>query len=158
MIQRSPDALTQLYEVDETAWLDEMVRLIDQGRRDELDYPHLSEFLSDMAKRDRREVNSRLTRLLAHVLKWVYQPAKRTKSWSTTILVQQDALQDILSSRVLRNHAESILQAMFPRAVKQAVAETGLAPNAFPGACPFTLDQLLQFDVLEPDDGEGTVP
>src|SRR5437762_265465 len=66
--------LDVLYERDETAWLEAMADLIRTGRLDEVDYPNLAEYLADMARRDRREVDSRLVVLLAHVLKWVHQP------------------------------------------------------------------------------------
>jgi Fe-S cluster biosynthesis and repair protein YggX len=58
-----------LYETDETAWLEKMSMLINERRYEKLDYKHLSEYLSDMAKRDRREVFSRLTTLLMQLLK-----------------------------------------------------------------------------------------
>jgi len=48
--------LARLYEADETAWLEQMSKLVGQRRYGELDYKHLSEYLLDMAKRDRREV------------------------------------------------------------------------------------------------------
>ncbi len=50
-----------LYESDETAWLEAMSELIRLGRLEELDYPNLSEYLADLARCDRREVESRLT-------------------------------------------------------------------------------------------------
>ena len=62
------EPLTLLYEADETAWLDAMARIVAEGRFEEMDHVHLAEYLSDMAKRDRREVNSRLAQLLAHLL------------------------------------------------------------------------------------------
>ena len=40
--------LSALYLEDETAWLDAMAELIAEGRRDELDYEHLREYLHDM--------------------------------------------------------------------------------------------------------------
>lgn len=67
---------TCLYETDETAWLEQMSKLISERRYGELDYEHLSEYLLDMAKRDRREVLHRLTTLLAHLVKWGHQPAR----------------------------------------------------------------------------------
>ena len=70
-----------LYESDETAWLEQMANLAAAGRSTELDLINLSEFLAAMAKRDRREVLSRLILLLAHALKWEYQPERRTGSW-----------------------------------------------------------------------------
>lgn len=68
------ESLTSLYESDETAWLDAMSDLVARGRFAELDRAHLAEYLADMAKRDRREVNSRMAQRLAHLLKWYFQP------------------------------------------------------------------------------------
>jgi hypothetical protein len=43
----------------------------------------------------KREVSSRLKRLCRHLLKWRYQPEHRSRSWSTTIYLQRDELQDL---------------------------------------------------------------
>jgi hypothetical protein len=132
-----------LYERDETAWLETMAELIRLGRLDELDYPNLAEYLSDMARRDRREVESRLTVLIAHVLKWAHQPNRRSRSWKATIIEQRHELESAVGRGVLRNHAESVLAVAYNKAVERAAAETGLSPDAFPAACPYTLDELL---------------
>src|SRR5436853_1875141 len=108
MAQRTADALTDLYEADETAWLEAMAKLIRAKRYRALDYRHLREYLSDMAKRDRREVQSRLRVLLAHVLKWIYQPEIRSGSWRATILTQSRDLADLLEAGSLRRHAQAI--------------------------------------------------
>ena len=50
-----------LYERDETAWADLTARLVDERRWDEVDADNLSEYLRDMARRDRREVHSAST-------------------------------------------------------------------------------------------------
>ncbi len=143
MIQQSTLTFSQLYETDETAWLDAMVERIQQERWDELDYSHLGEYLSDRARRDRREVKSRLTTLLAHVLKWVHQPDHRSRSWRGTILEQQQELSDLVSVGVLRNHAETVLTDAYAKAVERAAVETGLAVETFPSECPYVLEQLL---------------
>lgn len=143
MIQRREPTLSQLYEVDETAWLEAMTELIQQGRCDQLDYPHLQEYLGDMARRDRREVESRLRTLLTHVLKWLHQPDHRSRSWRGTIIEQRQELSDLTASGVLRNHAETVLADAYAKAVERAAAETNLAAESFPEACPYTLDQLL---------------
>jgi len=146
MIQRAAEDLSTLYEADETAWLDAMAELIRQGRFDRLDYAHLREYLEDMAKRDRREVKSRLLVLITHMLKWTYQPRKRTRSWRGTILNQRWELGEDVRGGVLRNHAEEVLRKVYAQAVKQAAAETGLPAKTFPAECPYTLDQLLSED------------
>src|SRR5262245_66591724 len=72
-----PESLGVLYERDETAWLEAMAALAAERRYAEMDYQHLSEYLSDMAKRDRREVFSRLVVLMGHLVKWEAQPGRR---------------------------------------------------------------------------------
>src|SRR5437879_6010914 len=148
MIQQAPEVLPSLYESDETAWLEAMSELIHQGRFDELDYAHLGEYLADMARRDRREVESRLAILIAHLLKWTKQTAKRSRSWRRTIVVQRQELVRQVERGVLRNHAEAALPKLYAAAVEQVVTETGLPAETFPDACPYTLDQVLSQDIL----------
>lgn len=142
------DRLSDLYKSDETAWLDESAALIRDRRFDDLDYPHLAEFLEDMARRDRREVRSRLTVLIAHLLKWVHQPGLRGSSWQQTIDEQKDHLLDIFDSATLRNEAADMVPQIYPRSVRSAVIQAKLPKATFPPECPWTLDEALAFDVL----------
>jgi len=148
-MRKTTDFLPDLYEVDETAWLDEMADIIEQRRYNELDYAHLGEFLADMARRDRREVESRLEVLLTHVLKWTHQPHKRTPSRRGTILTQAHELARLLESGALRNHAESVLGKVYLESVAVASAETELIAAMFPKECPCTVEQLLAAEVLD---------
>ena len=136
------EPLTALYEADETAWLDAMAEIVAQGRFAELDHVHLAEYLSDMAKRDRREVNSRLAQLLAHLLKWYFQPDKRSRSWERSIELQRQKLRDIFDSGTLRSHAAEHLADSYARAVQLAIIDTGLPATIFPMACPYTLIEI----------------
>jgi len=138
-----------LHESDETAWLELTAGLIAQGRFDEIDQAALAEYLTDMAKRDRREVASRLTLLLAHLLKWQHQPEHRSNLWRATFLSQQHELEDWLDSATLRKHAEEILANSYGRAVQQATAETGLSVDNFPEACPYSIEWLLSNNLPE---------
>lgn len=149
MVRKSTEALADLYLADETAWLDAMAALIRARHFGELDYGHLAEYLDDMAVRDRREVNSRLKILIAHLLKWTYQKKKRTSSWENTIGNQQDDLEDLLESSTLKCHAETTLPAIYLKAVKQAMRETKLPAKTFPKECPWTLEQVLSADVIQ---------
>src|SRR5437762_3838784 len=117
--------LNVLFERDETAWLETMSHMAAEGRFGEMDYPHLSEYLADMAKRDRREVSSRLVILLTHLLKWEYQQSQRTGSWEGTILEQRRELRKLPESGTLHNHAVAVLAEAYADARKQAAAETG---------------------------------
>ena len=137
--------LADLYEADETAWLDAMVELLRHGNISALDLPHLQEFLSDTALRERKEVESRLVILIAHILKWEHQPDHRSKSWSGSIIAQRQELVRNASRGVLRKHAESAIAETYEDALELAADETGLPPSAFPAECPYTLEQLLNY-------------
>jgi hypothetical protein len=143
MIPTKQVPLRALFEQDETAWLDIMSNLAAEGRYAEMDHANLSEYLADMAKRDRREVSSRLVLLLLHLLKWEYQPDSRTGSWQATILEQRRALRDLLESGTLYNHAFAVLPTAYADACKQASAESGLPLSSFPDECAWALDDLL---------------
>ena len=138
--------LELLYEQDETAWLDAMAALSAEGRLAEMDHRNLSEYLADMAKRDRREVFSRLVSLLTHLLKWAHQPDRRGESWLGTIFQQRRELRKLLESGVLRNHAIAVLPEAYGDARKQAAAETGLHRETFPLELMIDLDTLLLDD------------
>lgn len=143
MILRGSELLAELYEVDETAWLEAMVELIEQDRIDDLDFNHLREYLTDMARRDRREVESRLIVLLMPLLKWEFQPDHRSRNWRATIVEQRQELIRLMGTGILRNHAESVLNDVYPEAVERAVAETGMPKESFPAECPYSLDRVL---------------
>src|SRR5438132_13323471 len=85
MIEQLALPPASLYEQDETAWLEQTASLVAQRRFGEIDHAQLSEYLSDMARRDKREVFSRLVTLLAHLLKWDYQEGQRSKSWRWSV-------------------------------------------------------------------------
>jgi hypothetical protein len=143
------EPLSDLYESDETAWLEAMARLAAQRRGTDLDYEHLAEFLTDMAKRDRREVESRLRVLIAHLLKLVHQPKKRSRSWKLTVAQQRQELRRLLSSRTLRRHAEKTLAGTYADGLEQAAIETGLPKSAFPAKCSYSLEQIEQGSIEE---------
>lgn len=139
-------ALSDLYLADETAWLEAMAELIESGNRADLDYANLREYLTDMANRDRRAVESRLVLLLMHILKWEFQQDHRSSSWERSIIVHRNDLNRHAERGVLRNHAEAMLGEIYAEAVELASVETGLSDTAFPKECPYTLDEVLSFD------------
>jgi hypothetical protein len=136
-------SIAALYEKDETAWLEIMAELVAQKKYAALDHRHLSEYLSDMAKRDRREVYSRLVVLLCHLLKWDHQPEKQTGSWRGTIREQRRELRLLLDSKTLHNHAEAVLTDAYAEARKQAADETEMKLSKFPKECAWEIDDLL---------------
>src|SRR5437588_12588117 len=100
MATTADESLAALYLEDETAWLEAMAELVRRGDLANLDLENLAEYLSDMAKRDRRDVKNRLAILLVHLLKWQFKPEKRSRSWQSTILAQSVELADLANRGV----------------------------------------------------------
>jgi hypothetical protein len=138
-----------LYDSDFFEWTQRSAELIRQGRFSEADLEHIAEEIEDMGKRDRREVRSRLTVLIAHRLKWNYQPEQRSPSWRATIMEQRRQIVLVLDdSPSLRRAAVEELASIYAKAVKEAREDTGLAPNAFPKTCPYSLTDLLESRIV----------
>ncbi len=134
---------------DFVAWTEETARLLPERRFEELDVEHIAAEIEDRGKSDRRQLQSRLTVLLSHLLKWRFQPAQRARSWRLTAAVQRMKLKALFRD-------SPSLQAALPRwieetcadAVTRAAMEAGLSRKAFPPRCPFSPDQILDPDYL----------
>jgi hypothetical protein len=157
-IRPNEDAL--LYARDFHAWCESQARRLRElgelGRGDGLDYEHLVEEIEGLAGRDRREVKSRLRLVLSHLLKWRHQPDRQGPSWRSTLIEQRHELAGIFEqSPSLRPFAQSSIADVYPKAAREASAETGLDIRAFPQECPFSFEEMLD-DTFLPADLEGS--
>ena len=64
----------QTYEKDIIAWANEQAKLLRAGQFGQLDIEHIAEEIEDVGKSEQRELASRMAILLAHLLKWQFQP------------------------------------------------------------------------------------
>jgi hypothetical protein len=71
---------SSLRESDFYAWSLEQAALLRAGRAEEADLAAIAEEIESMGKTEKRELVSRLTVLLLHLLKWRFQPARATRS------------------------------------------------------------------------------
>lgn len=79
-----------------------------------------------------------------YLLKWEYQPNKRSRSWELTIKEQRLQLTELLSDNPsLKNNLEDAIVSAYPIAVIKAQKETGL--ENFPEECPF-VKKILDLD------------
>jgi hypothetical protein len=132
------------YEEDFYAWTVEQTRLLRAGELSAIDAANIAEEIESMGRSDRRELKSRLVVLVMHLLKWQHQPAGRSRSWSARIDEQRLQIEGLLAeSPSLRPNTASMLAETHAIARARAIAETGLADEVFPEACPFTADQVL---------------
>ena len=139
--------LARLYDEDFLLWTEKTARLLRAGRLDELDIEHIAEEIEDMGKSQRRELESRLRVLLAHLLKWGWQRDKRSNSWKATVANQRVELRALFrDSPSLKNQLPKSVAESYRDAVEEASLETGLPAETFPQRCPFTSEQILERD------------
>lgn len=135
----------QTYDKDINAWAVEQARLLRAGRFDLLDVEHVAGEIEEVGKSEQRELASRMAVLLAHLLKWQYQPERRGASWEKTIKAQRKEIAyslDESPSLVPKLNEARWLDMVWARAVAQAVNETSL--DCFPDQCPWAMeDEVL---------------
>ena len=128
---------TTLYDQDFGEWCLQQGRLLRAGEIGGLDLQNLAEEIESLAKRDKRELKSRLVVLIVHLLKWNFQPAHRSAGWRGTILEQSSRIVDITTdSPSLDQFIDALLPAAYPQARAQAAIETGLPESIFPASYP----------------------
>jgi len=133
------------YETDFYTWTQQQASLLKSGRLSELDVENLIEEVETMGRSERRALESRLTVLLVHMLKWQYQPGRRGNSWKFTIDEQRFSFQKVLKQNPgLKSEIDAILSDAYEYAVMKAAHETGLRNDLFPASCPWSLDQLSE--------------
>jgi Domain of unknown function DUF29 len=143
------EEMNRLYDRDFFEWTGRVARLLREGRFSEVDVEHLAEEIEDAGKRDQRGVWGHLRVVIHHLLKWQVQPQKRTGSWKTSISTHRQTLLDIFGqSPSLKRHAREELAQTYDEALRRAMDETGLARECFPPECPYTFDQVMDFDFL----------
>lgn len=134
------------YNEDFHAWATQSAALIREGRLSELDLEHIAEELEGMSASERRELLNRLQILVTHLLKYQFQPERRSKSWKLTIVHQRTAIERLLkqspSLKRLLDASEEI-QDVYRKAVREAVLETDLDNSIFPLECPYGIDDML---------------
>ncbi len=139
MSTRSP-----LYDSDFYAWSREQAELLRAGKLAQADIDNIAEEIDSMGRTEKRELISRLTVLLLHLLKWRHQPDRRGPSWEASIRVQRDDVADHLDDNPsLKPLLPQTLASAYRKACLGAVAETGLPFATFPEACPWTVQEAL---------------
>jgi hypothetical protein len=141
-----------LYEIDFYAWTQEQAQLLRPRRWSDHDLDNSVDEVSSVGSSAKKEVRNRLTKLLAHLLKWRYQPGRRGNSWISTIFEQRGQLASILeNSPSLRAYFRQQVDARYLSGRLDAAKETGIAFGLFPEECPFTPDQVLDLDFFPED-------
>lgn len=119
----------KLYDTDIVAWASEQAELLRGRHWDALDLEHIAEEIEEVGKSEKRELKSRMAVLIAHLLKWQYQPGMRSRSWRSTVEVQRQAVQQCLRQTPSLKHLlndDEWPQWAWTTALTTAITDSGL--------------------------------
>ena len=125
-------------------WAMHNAELLRQGKLGEIDRERIAEELEDLGASKERELENRLGILLAHLLKWVYQPERRGNSWRATVIEQRRRIERVLRKNPsLKSKLDEAFDNAYGDARLIASRETGMAADSFPETSPFPIGQAL---------------
>jgi hypothetical protein len=132
------------YDRDFYAWANEQAALLREGKLSDADIEHIAQEIESMGRTEKRELVSRLTILMLHLLKWRFQPLLRGQSWRATVRVQRRDLTDhIADNPSLKALLPELIERAYGSAIIEAEAETSLPESSFPALCPWSFEQLM---------------
>lgn len=141
--------LIDLYQTDFYAWTQTQVELLRQHQLDCLDIENLIEEIDSLGKQQQQELVNRLGVLLGHLLKWEYQPNKRSRSWVATIREQRRKIDKLLQKNPsLKPYLEEAIPEAYLDGIDLAVRETLISYQTFPAYTPYTWEQIKNPDFL----------
>lgn len=138
-----------LYDRDFCEWIAVTVDLLQENKFTEIDLENLIEEIADMAKSEKHALESNLRVVLMHLLKYKYQPQRRSRSWLTNIREHRLRLRESLrNSPSLRPYLLQVFDEAYGDSRKLATDETGVSLNKFPELPIFSAEQALDEDFL----------
>jgi hypothetical protein len=140
-----PQPKQPLYEADLHLWAAQQAALLREGRLSELDAMHIAEELDDVGSEIYQRLESALTVLLMHMLKWEFQPDKRSRSWEATIREQRRRVEKLIRTNPsLKSKLAEALAEGYQNGRDRASGETDLPVETFPEACPYGWEDILK--------------
>ena len=138
-----------IYEKDYYLWLETTAKQLKQGDFSAIEIDYLIEEIETMGRKEKNALSSNLQILLMHLLKYKYQPEKRSNSWRFTIFEHRDRLIELFEeSPSLKPYFEEVMNKCYGKARKKAAIETGMDIDIFPTELPFSLDEVLDTEYL----------
>ena len=132
------------YEDDLYSWVQEQMSLLRSGRLDEVDALNIAEELSDVGNQQLDKLESAIALLTLHVLKWEYQPERRSRSWQLSVREPRRRIHRVLKkSPGLKPLISEAIQEGYADGRDRALDEAGLPDEALPEACPDTFDEMM---------------
>ena len=125
-------------------WVKEQCALLRTGSLKELDHRLAALELSHSGNEIRNKLQRSIASLAQHLLKWDYQPERRSRSWEQTICERRQRIEDVLEQNPsLRPALSERVSRGYATGRRRALVETKLPKAAFPTDCPYTFDEMM---------------
>jgi Domain of unknown function DUF29 len=136
------------YDTDFYTWTQAQAAALRAKDWAALDVAHLAEEIADLGQSIEHAIESQLERLLFHLLKWRYDPARRPRrGWQLSIRhARREIAKHVRRNPGLQHHPAQYLAEAYGHVRGDAIIATGLPPATFPEACPWSVDQALDAD------------
>jgi hypothetical protein len=132
------------YEDDLYGWVEEQVALLKAGRLSEIDAVNIAEELGDVGKDQYDKLESAIRIVVLHLLKWDYQPARRSRSWVLSIQEHRRRIARLLKKNPsLKSSLDDAVDEGYEDARGDAIRETDLPAESFPHVCPYVWDVIV---------------
>ena len=133
-----------LHERDFYGWVQQQCSALRNHDSSQLDWDGLQEELEALGRQEYRELVSRLAVLLGHLLKWQFQPERRSRSWFLSIREQRRAIARLLGQNPsLRAKLSEAMVDGFEAGIDLVLRETDLSLRSLPARSEWTLEQAL---------------
>ena len=146
------------YETDFLRWTERQADALRARDLAQIDWHNLIEEVESLGKSQRKELMSRVTIILIHLLKYQFSGDLRPKAgWRNTLLAQRDDLAELLEiNPSLKREVESVMDRKYGMARKRALSELEVhEPDriteyeaVMPETPPYTPEQVLDGDWL----------
>jgi len=131
------------YDQDVYGWAIHTAELLRSNKMDEVDFDNIIEEMEALGRSEKHELINRLSLVITHLLKWQYQPARKTRSWDLTIKENRRRFKNILKDNPsLKSKLDEILDDAYYYAKLEAGKETSIDESTFPEVCPYSFEEI----------------
>ena len=146
---KAQETICKLHDQDYANWLEITIKQLRSQDIENVDWGNLIEEIEDLGREQRNKVESFLRQLLKHLLLYEYWEAEKTRcadGWIDEIDNFRAELEILLRSKTLYNYLDSILELTYYKAKRSATLKSKL--KDFPELCPYSLEEILNFEWL----------
>ena len=137
----------QLYETDYNLWVLETVKKLQNRELDSLDWKNLIDEIFDLSRREKRRLESLLTRLLEHLLELKYWDSERELNqnhWQREIRnFRKQIKRELKASPSLKNYLVEQFSELYQDARELVSDASGLPLDYFPESPIAPLEKVL---------------